>query len=148
LLIRRILIAIDGSDPSFNASTFAIDLAKRFEAELMVLHVIDPRYKELEIALSPRPGRFKEIATRVMEDGKKIVETVRHKATEMNVNVKTDVISDISSVTKDILEYAKVNKVDIIVVGSRGMTGFKKLLVGSVASGVVTYAHCPVVVVK
>ena len=148
MLIRRILIAIDGSDPSFNASTFAIDLAKRFEAELMVLHVIDPRYKELEIALSPRPGRFKEIATRVMEDGKKIVETVRHKATEMNVNVKTDVISDISSVTKDILEYAKVNKVDIIVVGSRGMTGFKKLLVGSVASGVVTYAHCPVVVVK
>jgi nucleotide-binding universal stress UspA family protein len=51
-------------------------------------------------------------------------------------------------VTKDILEYAKANKVDIIVVGSRGMTGFKKLLVGSVASGVVTYSECPVVVVK
>jgi nucleotide-binding universal stress UspA family protein len=73
---------------------------------------------------------------------------VRQKATEMNVKVKTDVISDFTSVTKDILEYAKANKVDIIVVGSRGMTGFKKLLVGSVASGVVTYSECPVVVVK
>lgn len=148
LLIKRILTAIDGSTPSLKASVFAIDMAKRFDAELMVLHVIDPRYKELEIAISPRPGKFKEIAKRVMEDGEKIVETVRKKATEKNVNVKTDVISDFTSVTKDILQYAKVNKVDIIVVGSRGMTGFRKLLVGSVATGVVTYSDCPVVVVK
>lgn len=61
---QKILVAVDGSNPSFNASTFAIDLAKRFDAELIVLHVIDPRYKELEIAISPRPGRFKEIEKR------------------------------------------------------------------------------------
>lgn len=146
--IRRILIAVDGSNSSFNASTFAIDMAKSFEAELIVLHVIDPRYKELEMAISPRPGKFKEIATRVMEDGEKIVEIVSKKAIEMNVNVKTDVISGFTSVTKDILEYAKVNKIDIIVIGSRGMMGFKKLLIGSVASGIVTYSDCPVVVVK
>jgi nucleotide-binding universal stress UspA family protein len=148
LLIKRLLNAIDGSNSSLKASTFAIDMAKRFDAELIVLHVIDPKYKELEIAISPRPGKFKEIAIRAMEEGEKMVETVRQKATEMNVKVKTDVISDFTSVTKDILEYAKANKVDIIVVGSRGMTGFKKLLVGSVASGVVTYSECPVVVVK
>lgn len=146
--IRRILIAVDGSNSSFNASTFAIDMAKSFEAELIVLHVIDPRYKELEMAISPRPGKFREIATRVMEDGEKIVEIVSKKAIEMNVNVKTDVISGFTSVTKDILEYAKVNKIDIIVIGSRGMMGFKKLLIGSVASGIVTYSDCPVVVVK
>jgi len=123
-------------------------MAKSFEAELIVLHVIDPRYKELEMAISPRPGKFREIATRVMEDGEKIVEIVSKKAIEMNVNVKTDVISGFTSVTKDILEYAKVNKIDIIVIGSRGMMGFKKLLIGSVASGIVTYSDCPVVVVK
>ncbi|RPI83337.1 MAG: universal stress protein, partial [Nitrosopumilales archaeon] len=39
--MRRILIAVDGSNPSINASTIAIDLAKRFDAELIVLHVID-----------------------------------------------------------------------------------------------------------
>ena len=148
MLIKRILTAIDGSIPSLKASTFAIDMAKRFDAELIVLHVIDPRYKEIEIAISPRPGKLKEITKRAMEEGEKIVETVKQKATEMKVNVKTEVISDFTSITKDILEYAKVNKVDIIVVGSRGMTGFKKLLVGSVATGVVTYSDCPVVVVK
>ncbi|TLX87413.1 MAG: universal stress protein, partial [Thaumarchaeota archaeon] len=40
------------------------------------------------------------------------------------------------------------NKVDMIVIGSRGMTGLKKLLLGSVANGVITYSHCPVLVVK
>lgn len=146
--IRRILVAVDGSNPSLNASTFAIDIAKRYDAELIVLHVIDPRYRELEIAISPRPGRFKEIEKKVMEDAQKILDTVRQKATEKNVNVKMDAISSFTSVMKDIVHYAKVNNADIIVIGNRGMTGFKKLLVGSVASGVVTYSDCPVLVVK
>lgn len=146
--IRKLLVAVDGSNSSFNASTYAIDLANRFDAELIALHVIDPRYKELEIALSPRPGRFKEIATKVMQDGEKIVDTVRQNATEKNVSIKTDVISGYTSVTKEIVDYAKVNIVDMIVIGSRGMTGLKKLLVGSVVSGVVTYSDCPVLIVK
>lgn len=74
--IGRILVAVDGSNPSLNASTFAIDIAKRYDAELIVLHVIDPRYRELEIAISPRPGRFKEIEKKVMEDAQKILDTV------------------------------------------------------------------------
>jgi len=148
LHIRRILIAVDGSNPSINASTIAIDLAKRFDAELIVLHVIDPRYRELEMAISPRPGRFKEIEKKVMEDAQKILDTVILKATEKNVNVTMDVISGFTSVVKDIVDYAKVNNADMIVVGNRGMTGFKKLLVGSIASGVVTYSDRSVLVVK
>lgn len=44
--------------------------------------------------------------------------------------------------------YAEKENVDLIVVGTRGRSGFKRLLLGSIASGVVTYAHCPVLVVK
>lgn len=47
-----------------------------------------------------------------------------------------------------LLEYAEKEKTDLIVVGTRGQSGFKKLLLGSVASAVVNYAHCPVIVVK
>jgi nucleotide-binding universal stress UspA family protein len=46
------------------------------------------------------------------------------------------------------LEYAEKENIDLIVLGTKGRSGFKKLLLGSVASGVVTYAHCPVLVVK
>ena len=46
------------------------------------------------------------------------------------------------------MEYAERNYIDLIVMGTRGKTGFKRLLLGSTASGVVTYAHCPVLIVK
>lgn len=61
---------------------------------------------------------------------------------------KTDVLVGYASVVKAIIQYAEKNKMDLIVTGSRGMSGFQKMLLGSVASGVVTYAHCPVLVVK
>jgi nucleotide-binding universal stress UspA family protein len=148
LTIRKILAAVDGSDPSFNASTYAIDLAKINDAELIVLQVIYPMYTQYEIALSPRPARLEEVTTKEMEEGKQHVDKVKQKAKEKKVSVKTDVIIGTTSVVKQIVEYAENKKVDMIVIGSRGMTGFKKLLLGSVASGVVTYSHCPVLVVK
>ena len=76
------------------------------------------------------------------------VDKVNQKAKEKGVKVKTDVIMCISSVVKEIVEYSEKNKVDMIVIGSRGLSGIKKMLVGSVAIGVVTYAHCPVLVAK
>ena len=62
--------------------------------------------------------------------------------------LKTDVVIGISSVVKEIVDYAEKNRIDMIVIGSRGLSGIKKMLLGSVAGGVVTYAHCPVLVVK
>jgi nucleotide-binding universal stress UspA family protein len=46
------------------------------------------------------------------------------------------------------VEYAEEKKMGLIVIGSKGMSGLKRMLLGSIASGVVTYAHCPVLVVK
>jgi nucleotide-binding universal stress UspA family protein len=148
LPIKRILVAVDGSLPSFNASTHAIDLAKRNDAELIALHVIYPMYSQFETALSPRPARLEEVTTKEMKEGQQYVDKVKQKATEKKIRVKTDVIIGITSVVKEIVEYAENKKVDMIVIGSRGMTGFKKMLLGSVASDVVTYSHCPVLVVK
>ena len=145
--IKRILVGVDGSDPSFDASTYAIDLAKRNDAELIALHVIYPMYSQYETAFSPRPARL-EVTRKEMEIGHQYVHGVKQEATRKKVNVKTEVITGITSVVKEIAEYAESNKVDMIVIGNRGMTGFKKMLLGSVASDLVTYAHCPVLVVK
>lgn len=148
MLIRKILVAVDGSKPSLEASIQAIDLAKRFEAELIAIHVIDPRYSRLETALSPRPGRLKEAVMLAMEKGKQNLDKVKQNATEKNVRVKTDIIVGKTSVANEIVEYAEEENINIIIIGSRGISGFKRMLLGSVASQVVTYAHCPVFVVK
>ena len=146
--LRRILVAVDGSNASFNASTYAIDLAKRNDAELIAIHVIYPTYSQYEAALSPRPERLQEVSRKEMEVAEQRVNRVKQKATEEKVSITTDVIITITSVVKEIVEYAEKNKTDMIVIGSRGMTGFKRLLLGSVADGVVTYSHCPVLIVK
>ncbi|RPJ29593.1 MAG: universal stress protein [Nitrosopumilales archaeon] len=148
MLIRKILVAVDGSKPSLEASIQAIDLAKRFEAELIAIHVIDPRYSHLETALSPRPGRLKEAVMLAMEKGKQNLDKVKQNATEKNVRVKTDIIVGRTSVANEIVEYAEKENINIIIIGSRGISGFKRMLLGSVANEVVTYAHCPVFVVK
>ena len=148
MLIRKILVAIDGSKPSMDASIQAIDLAKKFEAELIAIHVIDPRYSHLETALSPRPGKLKEAVMFAIEKGKQNLEKVKQNATEKNVRVNTDIIVGKTSVANEIVEYAEKEKINIIIIGSRGISVFKRMLLGSVASGVVTYAHCPVFVVK
>ena len=62
--------------------------------------------------------------------------------------MKTEVIVSPISVTGNIVEYAERENIDLIVIGTRGRSAFKRLLLGSTASGVVTHAHCPVMVVK
>jgi nucleotide-binding universal stress UspA family protein len=142
-----ILVAVDGSNPSFYASTYVIDLAKRNDAELIVLYIVSPvPYSQFEYA---NIGRMKEIEAIEKEKAQQeVVDKVKQKATEKKVSVKTDVLIKYTSVVKEIVEYAENNKVDMIVIGSKGMTGFKKLLLGSVTSRVVKYSYCPVLVVK
>jgi nucleotide-binding universal stress UspA family protein len=145
------LVAVDGSKPSFDASLQAIEIAKSLRAELVALYVVSPdtRYDYLEDTITPRlPHALKDAMMLAMQRGQKHLEKVNQKAKEKNVKLKTDVIIGISSVVKEIVEYAEKNKINMIVVGSRGLSGLKKMLLGSVATGVVTYAHCPVLVVK
>ena len=144
--ISKVLVAVDGSKPSLNASNYAIDFAKKNEAELMVLCIVSPvPYSQFEYA---NIGRLGEIEKAEKDKAEHDLDGVKQKATENKVKVKTDVLIKYTSVVKEIVEYADSNKIDLIVVGSRGMTGFKKLLLGSVANGVVTYSRCPVLVVK
>ena len=151
MAIRKILVAVDGSKPSVDASVQAIDISKRLNAELTAIYVVSPdtRYNYLEDTITPRlPRALKDVMMIAMQTGEKHLDKVKQKAREKDVRVKTDVIIGISSVVKEIVEYAEKNKIDMIVIGSRGLSGIKKMLLGSVANGVVTYAHCPVLVAK
>ena len=151
MTIQRILVAVDGSKTSLNASSQAIDIAKKLDAELIAIYIISPdiRYNYLEDTITPRlPRALKNVMMIAMQRGETHVDKVKQKAKEKGVKVRTDVVLGISSVVKEIVEYAEKNKIDMIVIGSRGLSGIKKMLLGSVASGIVTYAHCSVLVAK
>ena len=65
-----------------------------------------------------------------------------------NIKVSTNVILTAVAVYVEVIEYAQQESMDLIVIGTRGRSGFRKLLLGSTASGVVTYSNCPVLVTK
>lgn len=74
--------------------------------------------------------------------------SIRKDADKNNVKFESRVIKTTTSIPEEIIKYAKDKKSDLIVMGTRGRTGFKKMLLGSVASAVVTHAGCTVMVVR
>jgi nucleotide-binding universal stress UspA family protein len=76
------------------------------------------------------------------------MDAVRKKAEEKKIPFRSEIIEGLVSAEATIVDYAESHQIDLIVVGTRGRTGFSKVLLGSVASRVVEYAHCSVIVVK
>ena len=142
----KIMAAIDGSEHSLKAAEYALEIAKSFGAQLYAITVTSvpesyhlKQEDVLNKSIEMHDG---------MEDAKIWFEKFNQHSKEANIQLKTELINSQRPVDYIILEYAEKNNIDLIVVGTRGRSGFKKLLLGSVASSVVTYAHCPVMVVK
>ena len=91
-----------------------------------------------------------EFLESIKKEAKKWFNKIKQKADDINkdIKLKTEVVATDSSVVGAIVEYAEHENIDLIIIGTRGRSSFKKMLLGSVASGMVTYAHCPVMVVK
>ncbi len=140
-IISRVLVAIDGSDASMNAADHAISVSKVYNAELYAVHIIHTGDDLLG------PHETSEFMTKMRDEGEKYLNKVEAKANEKNVPIKAEIISS-TNISGGILDYAEENIIDLLVIGPRGRSGFKRLLLGSVASHIVTYAHCPVFVVK
>ena len=93
------------------------------------------------------PSYLKKYENEARKWFNRVLEKVKKDGLEIK-KIKTDVITTPLSIVSTILQYAEKNDVDLIVIGTKGITGFKRMLVGSVASGVVTYAYCPVLVIR
>lgn len=143
----KILVAFDGSEDSITATRIACSLARKYDSKVAVVHVYSfallayggatpmtmPDIQPLEDAAKSKAGS-------ILQQG---VEAARKEG----VDVVGELI-EAPSIVQALVEYAAKEKVDLIVTGTRGMTGFKKLILGSVSSGLVSHAECPVLVVR
>jgi len=141
---KKVLIASDGSDQAMKAFAVAEGLAKAYNAKLVVLTAVElayilPRVSPAELAA------FREYA---VGDAKTRVESLALQSRTDGVDAKGEVLDKGESPVKMILEYAEAEGVDLIVVGTRGLGGFSKMLLGSVSSGLVSHAHCNVLIVR
>ncbi|HET7148770.1 MAG TPA: universal stress protein [Candidatus Nitrosopolaris sp.] len=149
--ISKILTAIDGSELSIDAADYAVLIAKQNNAQLIALHVI--RSEEAfqyasNLTEVVTPTSVDSMVQTMKQDSQKWFDTVKQKSNDNNVQVKTEVMVSPNSTAGTIVDYAEQEGIDLIVMGTRGRSGFKKLLLGSTASDVIAYAHCPVMIIK
>jgi nucleotide-binding universal stress UspA family protein len=150
---KKILVGIDGSAKSFEAADHAIHLAEKNKSEsVLIVNIlqIEPWYYGETPYSWGKPEKLEEVYKKEKQKMQNTLNKIKDKANKLNLNAKVDVIMvpRTSNPSIALVDYSEKNNVDLIIVGTRGITGFKKMLLGSVASGVVTYAHCPVLVIR
>lgn len=148
--ISRIVVPIDGSKNSMEAADYAVKMAEKYGSEVSVVHVvnIDQYLQSLGLYRLTYPDPIKKKIEEARAEAQKWFTEITRNAEQRKVRIKTDVVDSALSVVAAIVNYADREKAELIVVGTRGRSGISKMLLGSVASGVVTYAPCPVLVLK
>lgn len=137
--MRKILLGYDGSDSARVAFEFAVDMARRYGAELLVVAV-------------SRPPEFAEDveAEAVIENSRRyfsrLLDELRGHLAAESITGSCELL--VGHPAEQIVRYAERHAVDHIVVGHRGRTVFERWLLGSVARRVIAYAHCAVTVVR
>jgi len=146
----KIMVGIDGSEESMKAVEFAISMTKIYRAELTAVHVLtsDIGYIYSSPGVESPPLTVKEIVLLAGDEAKKWFDEIKEKANKKGIQLKTESIVAKKSLLNTILEYVEGHNINLVVVGTRGRSGIKKMLLGSIASGLVTYSPCPVLVIK
>jgi nucleotide-binding universal stress UspA family protein len=149
LKIKKILVAIDKSGYKDKAVSYAFTLAKSLGAEINIIHVIDQSSMVAVGSAHPSASMMaqREYQDALEQDADKLLKEIVQLGKKEGITVHDEVLAG-TSVKQTILDYAKDKNVDLILVGTKGMTGIKKFLMGSVANDVISHAHCAVLAVR
>ncbi|MGC2383504.1 MAG: universal stress protein [Nitrososphaeraceae archaeon] len=152
-LISRILVAVDGSVESMAAATHAITIARIYDAELFTLTIINtqPWFHSSKLYGWADDQTMEKVYAKDRNESQRWADQIINNAKVNGIKVSSKILmvtTTSSSTPAAIVNYAEQNNIDIIVMGTRGRSGFKKMLLGSTALGVLTYVHCPVMIVK
>jgi len=141
----KVLVPIDGSKHSTEGLRVAAHFAKTNKAKIFILNVIPSVADvDLELTASERDRLLQSLKRRgedLLAKAKDQMKT--HGVTDINT-----VLATADSPAQEIVSFAEKEKIDLIVIGSKGKSATARFLLGSVASKVVKYSHCCVYVVK
>jgi nucleotide-binding universal stress UspA family protein len=141
-MLKKILVAFDGSEQSNKAFDFALEMFKLCSGaapEIMVLSVAQPPEPidivEMDAIIDSATRHYEELFT-----------GLRDKAKAQNTEINTEVV--VGHPADQIIKYASEKKADMIVVGQRGKSKIESWLLGSVSKRISSYAPCTVTIVK
>lgn len=143
MLFQKILVAFDGSKASNKALDKAIALAEASSAQLEIIHVLHfPNFIIGEAIINP-PINIRDDYFAAAE---KVVEDLKQRVASLPNSPKVTMLE--GGAAESILQYAEKHEFDLIVIGSRGLSGIREFFLGSVSHNVVQHAKIPVLVIK
>lgn len=140
ILFEKILVPLDGSEHSLHALENAIQIAKRFNGEITLIHM----YAITVFKLTP--SQITDYVLKLRKAGENILDEGEKKVYAEGVPVETHL--EEGHVVEGIVKAAKDGNFDLIVMGARGISKLKEFLLGSISHGVTLHAPCPVLIVK
>lgn len=143
----KILVAIDGSQPSMDAAEYAIQMAKKDAAQIIAVTVNRISLSSYGLATPERELKSPQEKEIILESKERFA-SLDQIAKQNNVELKTELINSQMSIDGTIIEYAESEDVDLIIMGTRGRSGFAKSLQRRRYFQAVTYSPCPVMIIK
>ena len=137
----KIMVCTDGSEYGDKAVKYAAKFADNYGIELTILHVIEDTTTQEELPTYPGFKSKRDKAEGILAQAKELAGEVSNKVT-CHERIA------LGPITSEIVRIAAVEDFDGIVVGTKGVRGLKRMLVGSIARQVIRHAHCPVTVVR
>jgi nucleotide-binding universal stress UspA family protein len=141
-MLSKILVPVDGSEYSLRALDTAIYLAKKIDANLTGMHVIENLptvYVESQKVLNDLLAKYRAESENILDKCKQIAE---------KSGVKIETVIAEGDAASNIVVYARNGGFDTIIMGSRGVGRFKEMVLGSVSNKVLHHAKCSVMIVK
>jgi nucleotide-binding universal stress UspA family protein len=141
-MLSKILVPVDGSEYSLRALDTAIYLAKKIDANLTGMHVIENLptvYVESQKVLNDLLAKYRAESENILDKCKQIAE---------KSGVKIETVIAEGDAASNIVVYARNGGFDSIIMGSRGVGSFKEMVLGSVSNKVLHHAKCSVMIVK
>ena len=142
--IKRVLVPIDFSDYSKNSLKYAVKLVKSFNAELFLVYVVEPVIYPPDFSMGQIaiPSIDSEVDKRANDELNSLAKT------EIPAEIKCKCIIKTGKPFLEIIETAKEENIDLIIIASHGHTGVEHILFGSTAEKVVRKAPCPVLTLR
>ena len=144
-MFNHILVPVDGSSASNQAMAKAIALAQAFKSTVTVVSVID-NYAFTGVGVDFAYGQAEYLEAATLESNRAL-NAAKQEFEALGIKVTSSLVEG-HAVYKGILDTAASTHADLIVMGSHGRKGFERLILGSVASQVLSHAHLPVLIVR
>jgi nucleotide-binding universal stress UspA family protein len=145
-MIKKILIPIDGSEQADKALNLTLDLARKYNSEVEILHVVPPIPAYITSTVNPK--WLKEYHEEAKKEGRKLLSESIKQAQSKAKDLKISSNLSEGRPSNNIVEKAENEDFDLIVMGSRGLGGVKGSLLGSVSNQVVNETKIPILLVK